>query len=394
MPIEITVPRLGWSSEDGVFTGWLKQAGEKVVSGEPLFALESDKVTMEVESLDNGVLHMLPGGPEPGGVVVVGQLLGYLLAEGEEVEPLLSVRSPEGAPAQVVSPEPLAARQAAEGKPGTRRPVSPRARARAKSLGIDIDSVSPEAGSHRVVEADVLRFAGQREVAPPPVRTATSRTRKVIAARLEESFRTPHFYVHAEVDATGLARLRDELLPVLLEREGVRLSYNDLLVKAAALTLRSLPLVNCFWQQDEVVTLDTAHIGLAVQTDESLLVPVIRDPDRLSIHEIARARQSLVDKCRHSALKPADVEGASLTISNLGAFGIDRFQAILNPPQSIIVAAGSIARRPFVAGDAVLARLTLPLSVSVDHRVIDGVAAARFLQGLVRRLESPLGLVV
>ncbi|MBM3787334.1 MAG: 2-oxo acid dehydrogenase subunit E2 [Acidobacteria bacterium] len=381
MAIEITVPRLGWSSEDGVFAGWLKQPGEKVVSGESLFALESDKVTMEVESLDSGILHALPDGPQPGGIVVVGQLLGYLLAEGEEIGRVQPNQVPAGAPARVASPEPLAPSPAEERKPGARRPVSPRARARAKSLGLDIDSVPAAPGSNRVVEADVLRFA------------AAPRARRVIAARLEESFRTPHFYVHAEVDATGLAKLRDELLPVLLERDGVRLTYNDLLVKAAALTLRALPQVNCYWRQGEVVSLDTAHIGLAVQAGESLAVPVIRGPDRLTIAEIARERQRLVDKSRRSTLQRADVEDASLTISNLGAFGVDRFQAILNPPQCIVIAAGSIAQRPFVIGGSVVARLTLPLSVSVDHRVIDGVAAAQFLRALAGRLESPIGLV-
>jgi pyruvate dehydrogenase E2 component (dihydrolipoamide acetyltransferase) len=200
--------------------------------------------------------------------------------------------------------------------------------------------------------------------------------------------------VHAEADATKLAGLRDELLPILLEREGVRLTHNDLLVKAAALTLRSLPAVNFYWHQREAVALDTAHIGLAVQTEDGLVVPVIRDADRLTVVEIARARQLLVEKSRGSHLRPADVEGASLTISNLGAFGVDRFQAILNPPQSIIIAVGRIAKRPFVEGGTVVAKLTLPLSISVDHRVIDGVAAARFLQSLVSLLESPLKLVV
>lgn len=395
MAIEITVPRLGWSSEEGVFSGWLKQAGERVVSGEPLFALESDKVTLEVESLDNGILHPLPGGPEPGGVVMVGQSLGYLLADGEEIGALLPAPSAPSTPPVVkaaAGPEP--ARQVVESRGESRRPVSPRARAKAKSLGIDIAAVPPSPGAQRVVEADVLRFAEERAALKQPLQAASSRARKAIATRLEESFRTPHFYVHAEADATRLARLRDEMLPVVLERDGARLTYNDLLVKAAAVTLRSLPQVNCYWHQGEVVALDSVHIGLAVQTDESLLVPVIRDADRLTVAEIARSRKLLVDKSRGSGLKQADVEGASLTISNLGAFGVDRFEAILNPPQSIIIAAGKIAKRPFVEGDTVVARLTLPISISVDHRVIDGVAAARFLQGLVLLLESPLRLVV
>jgi pyruvate dehydrogenase E2 component (dihydrolipoamide acetyltransferase) len=382
MAIEINVPRLGWSSEDGIFAGWLKQAGDRVVSGEPLFALESDKVTMEVEALDSGILWPLEGGPAPGAVVVVGQVIGYLAAEGEQVAAIESAAAGAGLAAAV--------------RP---TPASPRARARAKSLGIEIAAVAPAPGGRRIVEEDVLRAAAAMPqpaaapVAPAPA-PAAARGRRVIAARLEESFRTPHFYVQAEVNATALARLREELLPVLLERDGVRLSFNDLLIKAAAQALRARPEVNRFWRDGESVPWETAHIGLAVQTEESLLVPVIRDADQLGVGAIARARQTLVDKSQAGRLQAGECEGASLTISNLGAFGVDRFQAILNPPQSLIIAAGRMAKRPVVEGDAVVARLTLPLSVSVDHRVIDGVAAARFLESLVQGLEAPLRLLL
>lgn len=384
MSIEIRVPRLGWSSEDGLFAGWLKQPGETVSSGEPLFALESDKVTMEVESLDSGVLHALPAGPEAGAIVVVGQLLGHLLAAGE--------KPPAGADAPALAtpagPAPAAAIvPVGEPRRGDRRAASPRARARARSLGIDIATVSSAAGAQRVVEADVLRQAAPRTLATP-----ASRARKVIAARLEESFRTPHFYVHAEVDATRLAELRHELLPLLESRHGVRLTYNDLLVKAVALTLRAEPAVNCYWNQGEIVTLSSCHVGLAVQTDDTLVVPVIRDADRLPLAEIAAARQRLVDKCRRADVQPADLAGGSVTISNLGPYGVDRFQAILNPPQSAILAVGRMAKRPVVDGDAVVARLTVPITLSVDHRVVDGVAAAKFLQGLTSLLQSPQSL--
>jgi pyruvate dehydrogenase E2 component (dihydrolipoamide acetyltransferase) len=380
MAIEINVPRLGWSSEDGIFAGWLKQPGERVVSGEPLFALESDKVTMEVEALDSGILRPLEGGPAAGALVVVGQVIGYLAAEGEQVAEI-------GSAAAV-------AELAAAVRP---TPASPRARARAKSLGIEIAEVSPAPGGRRIVEDDVLRAAAalpKPAAVPVEAPSVAARGRRVIAARLEESFRTPHFYVQADVNATALARLREELVPVLAERDGVRLSFNDLLIKAAALALRARPEVNRYWRDGESVPWETANIGLAVQTEENLLVPVIRDADRLGVGAIARARQALVEKSQAGRLQAGDSEGASLTISNLGAFGVDRFQAILNPPQSLILAVGRMAKRPVVEGDAVVARLTLPLSVSVDHRVIDGVAAARFLEALVQTLEAPLRLLL
>jgi pyruvate dehydrogenase E2 component (dihydrolipoamide acetyltransferase) len=352
VPIEITVPRLGWSAEEGTFAGWLKQPGDSVSSGEPLFALESDKVTMEVESLDNGVLEVSPDCPEPGGTVAAGQLLGYLIP--------------------------------AEAK--TKLPASPRARAAAKALGVDIATVKARPGAQRIIEADVLKSA--------PVSAPAPRPRQRIASKLEESFRAPHFYLQAEPIATNLARLREELVPLFEQRHGLRVSYNDLLVKAIALALRAAPQVNARWQGDAAVANDTADVSLAVQAGDTLLVPVIRNADTRTLAEIAQDRERLIHLCKTGSAKPADFEGGGATISNLGAYGVDRFQAILNPPQAAILAVGRLAKRPVVEGDAVVARLTLPLTLSVDHRVVDGVVAARFLGAITSLLESPLRLAL
>lgn len=402
MPIEITVPRLGWSSEEGIFAGWLKQPGDQVVAGEPLFALESDKVTMEVESLDHGRLHVAPGCPEAGQVVLVGQLLGYLLAEGEELAPL-------AAPQPVVpalSQEPAVAftprvAPGAASKPlprPDRMPASPRARAAAKRLGIDLVTVAARPGARRVIEADVLRAAQASHAttspAAPSPSPAQTRARKYLAARLEESFRTPHFYVQATTDAAALAAFLAEMRPHVEQQHGARLTYNDLLVKALALALRTVPQVNRFWNNGEIAAHATIDVSLAVQTDDNLLAPVIRNVAALTIGEIAAERERLVEKCRRGAARPEDFAGGSVTLSNLGPFGVDRFQAILNPGQSAILAVGSIAKRPFVDGDAVIVRLTAPLTLSVDHRVVDGVAAAKFLQAIVSLLESPMRLVL
>ncbi len=354
MPIEITVPRLGWSAEEGTFAGWLKQPGDTVTSGEPLFALESDKVTMEVESLDNGILEILPDCPEPGGTVTVGQLLGYLTT----------------------------------GQPQAKLPASPRARAAAKRLGIDIATVTARPNAQRIIEADVLKSA------PAPVPVPAPKPRQRIASKLEESFRAPHFYLQAEPNATNLARFREELLPILEERHGTRITYNDLLIKATAMALRTVPQVNAYWQDNAAVANATADISLAVQAGDTLLVPVIRNADTRTLADIAQERERLIHLCKTGTAKPADFEGGSATISNLGSHGVDRFQAILNPPQSAILAVGRLAKRPVVEGDAVVARLTLPLTLSVDHRVVDGVIAARFLHAITSLLESPLRLVL
>lgn len=374
MPIEITVPRLGWSMEEALFAGWLRSDGETVRSGEPLFAVESDKVTMEVESLDNGVLHVPRDSPKAGDVVKAGQRIGLLLAEGESPEQSIAVSPP------------------ADARP-PRIPVSPRARAVARSLGVDLAGIVPREGARRVVEADVRRAFESRAVSrPAPSRPAPSRAG--IAARMEESFRAPHFYVHAEADATYLARAREAMIPIVEERHGVRVTYNDFLVRAIALALRAMPAVNSFWKDGAAAPCPGVHVGLAVQAGERLMVPVIRDADRLTVGEIAAERVRLVERCLKGSANASDFADGSVTLSNLGPFGVDRFQAILNPPQSAIVAVGRIAKRPWVDGDAVVARLTVPVSISVDHRVVDGVAAAKFLSGIMGFVESPLRLIV
>mgnify|MGYP003870374659 CR=1 FL=1 len=324
--------------EEGLFGAWLKNDGDPVISGEPLFSLESEKVTMEVESLDNGMLHIPADGPQPGAVVTVGQLLGYLLQNGESA-------------------------------PTKQTPVlaSPRARAAARELGIDIAEVTPREGAKRIVAADV------HKIKPSPVRNT-------IASRMEESFRAPHFYLHADADAEALVHLRDGHRP---------LSYNDILIKAIAIALTRHPRVNAYWNDGVITPRITNHVALAAQIGDTLLTPVIPNPAEKSLAQITKEREAILERCRLKQASPADFHDASATLSNLGPFGVDRFQAILNPPQSVIVAVGKIAKRPVVIDDAVVPRLTIPISLSIDHRVVDGVAAAAFLQTLVGILESP-----
>jgi pyruvate dehydrogenase E2 component (dihydrolipoamide acetyltransferase) len=210
---------------------------------------------------------------------------------------------------------------------------------------------------------------------------------------MAQSFQTvPHFYLTVVADATLLAKLRADLLPVVEHRSGARLSYTDLLVKALALALRDHPHINVSWDAGQIIRHERIHVGVAAQFGEKLLVPVIRDADRLAIPDLARTRHKLVERGRAGKLTPADLEGATCTLSNLGAFGVDQFQAIINPPESAVLAAGRIAPRPVVVGGAVVARQTVSLTLSVDHRVIDGAAGAAFLKSVVDAIESPFKL--
>jgi len=349
MPIEITVPRLGWSMEEGIFAGWLKADGDTVTAGEPLFALESEKVTMEVESLDNGTLRIAPDAPAAGGTVTVGQRLGHLLQPGDADDTIIAMGQKLGSPA------------------------SPRARAAAERLGVDIANVTPREPGKRIIEADVLQSANKR-----PSTTAT---------RMEDSFRAPHFYLHADALAGKLAALRADMPG--------KPSFNSFLIKAAALALREHPGLNAHWENGAALANSSIDIGLAVDADDRLLVPVVRNAAQLTVTEIAKLTTTLADRCRTRQIQKAELDGGSLTITNLGPFGVDRFQAILNPPQSVIIAIGRISNRPIAdAAGNITAALTVPISLSVDHRVVNGVAAAKFLHTFTSLIESPLRLVL
>ncbi len=280
--------------------------------------------------------------------------------------------------------------------------ASPRARRLAQELGIDINAVKPARGP-RVVEDDVRRFAANRWETPPgPASTDTpapsrraSTTRKIVAERLTQSFHTaPHFYLGVEANAAELVRLREQLLESYQQQAGVRLTHTDLFLRALALALKDHPQVNAYWYQEAIQLRDSIDVGFAAQTPEGLVVPVIRNADTLSLLNLVRQRQTLTEKARAGKLGLAEMEGGSATLSNLGNSGIDWFQAILNPPQSVILATGRIAKRAVVVNDSLEVCPTVMLSLSVDHRVLDGVAGASFLGRIRELIENPSVMVL
>lgn len=346
MPIEITVPRLGWSMEEGTFSGWLKQPGDHVAAGEPLFAVESDKVTMDVESLDAGILYLPPGAPQTGAAVLVGQLLGYLLAPGE------------AAPAvgQASASEALQPRSAS---------VTPRARRIAAELGVDTSQLQGTGRGGRIREADV------RAASP-----AAPNLRRTIAARMTESRQnTVPVTLTTRADATALVALRNRWKALATKPAP---SYNDILAKLAAPLLRVHP------------ALGGAHIGIAVDTPQGLLVPVLRDVAATPLAQLARRSNELVDAARARRLRPEDLTGGTFSITNLGSFGIDAFTPVINYPETAVLGVGAIRMEAVVLENGGLAaRERITLSLTFDHRVIDGAPAARFLQALVRLIEAP-----
>jgi len=446
MAEEVVMPQLGLTMTEGTLVRWLKREGENVAKGEPLIEVQSDKVTMEVESTDSGMLGGIR--VQEGEVVPVGQAIAYLLEPGEEV--------PEGEPEKTAPPpaQPDAAPEPTAAVPresGERVKASPAAKRVAKERGVELAAVMGTGSGGRIVEADVVaavekaaqpvaegrvrasplakkiakergldlkRIAGtgpggrivKRDVlavaaAPAPTPAAMVATegeliplsgiKKVTAERMLESFQTaPHFYLTAEVDAGNLVELRRRLLPGVEERTGVRLSLTDLMIRIVALALREHPAANALWTGEAIQRASQANVGLAIAAPSGLLVPVIHEAGKMTISEVATRRQDLVERARSGKLALEDFEGGTFTLTNLGMYGIDVFNAILNPPQATILAVGRIADRPAVRDGQIVARPLMYVTLSSDHRQLDGVEAAQFLQRIRELVEDPYLLLI
>jgi pyruvate dehydrogenase E2 component (dihydrolipoamide acetyltransferase) len=391
--IEVIMPRLSQTMEEGTIVYWLKEEGETVEAGEPLLEVESDKASVEVEAPADGVLGKALY--QEGEAVPVAMVIAYLLEPGElppEEWPVpdkdegTSEGAAEGEHDLRDPVQPLAAPATAAEGPAK---VSPRARRLAQSKGVDLLDVKGTGPRGRIVEKDIERFLEQRgSIASDLVVPGT--VQKIAAQRLTQSFTsTPHFYLNVEADASGLVRTRRELLDVLQETTGVRLTFSDLFVALVAEALKSHPLANASWENGKIRMRGTVAIGLATATEQGLVVPVIKEAEKKSLEQIVRERKALVDKATAGGLAPDELQGSTFTISNLGMLGVDEFSAIINPPESAILAIGRIAERPVAQDGQVVCRHTVRLTLSVDHRVLDGAAGARFLADLKQLIEDP-----
>jgi pyruvate dehydrogenase E2 component (dihydrolipoamide acetyltransferase) len=366
------MPQLGLTMTEGKVLQWFKQPGEPFHVGELLFEVETDKVNLEVEATDEGRLIEI--------VAPVNELLpvSTVIARYRK----LTEAQPElEAPRKVLA--------------------SPRARRAAAANGIDLQSLSGTGPNGRIVEQDVLLAAkasahsmpaAPTAAAPPPAVTAAphSRMRSAVAERMIQSFQTaPHFYLTREIDASELLALKRTLSGALERRGGPRLSITDTLIRAMAIAMAAHPRVNASWRDGGIVPNAEIAIGVAIALDDGLIVPVLRDLATADLMTIARRRSELVERARAGRLTAADFSAAGATLSNLGMFGVDQFQAILNPPESVILATGRIRDRVVAVNGAAAVRPTMSCTISVDHRVLDGAQAARFLAGIAEALEAP-----
>ena len=391
MASPVTVPRLGWSMEEGTFVEWLKRDGELIRPGDALFVLEGEKAAEEIEAIDPGILRLIAESPKPGEVVKVGQVIAYLAGEGEAsparraVEVIAEAKVPVTVPAEaqagpaVSSPHsPRAARQ----KPA----ISPRARRAARELGVDWHVLQGSGRNGRIRERDIRTAATGR---PHGKLIPHTNVRRTIAARMVAGVtQAAPVTLTTKADATNLVNLRGQFKSTASSTDLVP-SYTDLIVKLTAAALQQHPLVQAQWHEEGLFVPESIDIGLAVDTDAGLLVPVLRGADHLTLREVAAHGRELLTRARAGQLTAAEMRGGTFTITNLGMFGIDAFTPILHLPQSAILGVGRIVREPAVIEDRIVARDVLTLSLTFDHRVVDGAPAARFLDTLRRCLEQP-----
>lgn len=386
MAVEIAMPQMGLTMEAGTILHWLKRVGEPVRRDEPLLEIETDKAAVEVASDAEGVLLaiLVPEGTE----VPVGTLLGWIGREGEEI-PAVSMAPAAAAPGRAAAPESPSVDAPAPGAPGPagRPRATPAARARARAAGVLLAAVQGTGPAGRIQARDVAAAPAAGAYRDLPV----AGMRRAIAERLTRSF-------HGGVPVLLTTEVVVDRARALVEdagfraRCGGRAGYLPLVVKAAGLALRGHPQMNAHWLDHAIRRFETIDIGIAVSLDEGLVVPVLHGADRLDLAEIAGGVAALAERARQGTLRPADVEGGTFTISNLGAYRIGVFMPVINPPQVAILGVGRVVEKPAVRDGQVLVLPVLPLSLVFDHRAVDGAPAAAFLEAIGSALEAPEAL--
>jgi pyruvate dehydrogenase E2 component (dihydrolipoamide acetyltransferase) len=424
MATNILMPALSPTMTEGNLARWLKQEGERIKAGDVIAEIETDKATMEVEAVDEGILGriLVPAGTQG---VKVNDVIAVLVEAGEAVPAAgaAPTATPAAAPAPAapapIAAAPVAIAPAPAAASGDRVFASPLARRMAAQAGLDIGQIAGSGPNGRIVKADV-DAALSRGPAPAPVATVpapaaaprpvapvaitaphtalpNSSMRKVIARRLSESKATiPHFYVSTDVEIDALLKIRADL-NARSPKDGpgaYKLSVNDLVIKATAVTLRRFPNVNAMWTEDAILQLHDVDISVAVSIPDGLITPIVKNADIKGLAAISNEMKDLAARAKTGKLKPEEFQGGGFSISNMGMYGVKDFAAIINPPQAGILAVSAGEQRPVVKNGALAIATVMTLTLSVDHRVIDGALAAEFLQALKRNIEDPLSLML
>ena len=426
----IRMPKMSDTMEEGVIAGWLKKVGDEVKSGDILAEVETDKATMELESYDDGfLLHV---GVKDGESVPVDGVIAIIGEKGENIDDILKEVSNEQNNNEAVDPkdeeeivdedesveENLEVKEEEEVKntedkiedinidfsnESDRIKASPLAKKLASEKGVDISMVKGSGDGGRIIKEDIENFKHSenipiKEVKLPEIYSKesyeeipVSQMRKTISKRLAESkFSAPHFYLTMEIDMDNCVEGRNKIN----ETSDVKISFNDIIIKAAAVSLRKHPMVNASFLTDKIRVNNHIHIGVAVAVDEGLLVPVIRFADNKSLSHISTEVRNLAGKAKNKELQPSDWEGNTFTISNLGMFGIDEFTAIINPNDACILAVGGIKNTPVVKNGEIVPGNVMKVTLSCDHRIVDGAIGSAFLKTLKELIEDPIKILV
>ena len=427
----IRMPKMSDTMEEGVIAGWLKKVGDEVKSGDILAEVETDKATMELESYDDGfLLHV---GVKDGESVPVDGVIAIIGEKGENIDDILKEVSNEQNNNEAVDPKDVKEEIVDEDEPAEenlevkeeeevkntedkiedinidfsnesdRIKASPLAKKLALEKGVDISMVKGSGDGGRIIKEDIENFKHSenipiKEVKLPEIYSKesyeeipVSQMRKTISKRLAESkFSAPHFYLTMEIDMDNCIEGRNKIN----ETSDVKISFNDIIIKAAAVSLRKHPMVNASFLTDKIRVNNHIHIGVAVAVDEGLLVPVIRFADNKSLSHISTEVRNLAGKAKNKELQPSDWEGNTFTISNLGMFGIDEFTAIINPNDACILAVGGIKNTPVVKNGEIVPGNVMKVTLSCDHRIVDGAIGSAFLKTLKELIEDPIKILV
>jgi pyruvate dehydrogenase E2 component (dihydrolipoamide acetyltransferase) len=400
MPVEIAMPKLGLTMTEGIIVEWRKKEGEPVKKGEVLFVLETEKVTYEVESPEDGILGRILVHEKE--TVPVGAVVAYLLKPGEGLSDLEG-RRPEKVEI-AAQPEPVQERPPAgqgEVREETRIKASPLAKKMAKTYKLDLGTLRGSGPGGRITKEDVEKaYERTRKGAATPRRKTegvstgepvpfTGMRRAIARNMLAAKVETAQTYMSNTVDATGIVEARKVLLPFIQNNSGVRVTITDILMKITAAAIREHPVLNTVWTEDGIIYLEEVHMGMAMALDEGLIVPVIRDMHSKGLAQIAKERIELIRKGKENKFLPDDITGSTFTLSTLGMFGTEQFTANINLPESAILAVGAIMDKPAAIDGALVIRPMMNVTLTYDHRIIDGAEAAKFMRTLKQFIEAP-----
>jgi pyruvate dehydrogenase E2 component (dihydrolipoamide acetyltransferase) len=416
MPISILMPALSPTMTEGNLAKWLKKEGDKISPGEVIAEIETDKATMEVEAVDAGILAkiLVPAGTE---AVAVNQLIAVVLEEGEDAAALSSFLNNQPAsktpaeateqPQEIAAPAPVTSANKIS-EEGSKIFASPLAKRVAQSNSIDLAQVTGSGPHGRIIKADVLsavnspKTAAKAQIATMAGRNSQEYTkvpnsmmRKVIAKRLLESKQTiPHFYLNIECVLDKLLQLRAEINEASTSANPYKISVNDLVIKASSMALRVVPEANASWSEEAILMYNNVDISVAVAIEGGLITPIIRNADQKSVTVISNEMKDLATRAKANKLAPQEFQGGGFSISNLGMYNIKNFNAIVNPPQGCILAVGAGSERAIVRNGQIIAANMMDVTLSCDHRVVDGAVAATFLNEFRKYIENPITMLV